>query len=48
MYSIFYVFGLLVCALAADAEILTKEQQRILLDLEEAHLTRQQAQGARG
>ena len=44
MYSIFYVIGLLVCALAADAEILTKEQQRILLDLEEAHLTRQQAQ----
>ena len=43
MSSIFYIFGLLLCALAAQAENLTKEQQRILLDLEEAHLILEQA-----
>jgi hypothetical protein len=42
MFSIFYVFALLVCALVAQAENLTKEQQRILLDLEEAHLMLEQ------
>ena len=36
MSSIFYIFGLLLCALAAQAENLTKEQQRILLDFQEA------------
>ena len=43
MSSIFYIFGLLLCALAAHAETLTKEQQRILLDLQEAHLILEQA-----
>ncbi len=43
MSSIFYLFVLLLCALAAQAENLTKEQQRILLDLKEAHLTLEQA-----
>ena len=43
MSLIFYVFGLLLCALAAQAENLTKEQQRILLDLQEAHLILEQA-----
>ena len=45
MSSIYYVYalGLLLCALSAQAKNLTKEQQRILLDLEEAHLIREQA-----
>ncbi|MCY3788308.1 MAG: hypothetical protein OXH63_05915, partial [Gemmatimonadetes bacterium] len=43
MSSIFYIFGLLLCVLAAHAENLTKEQQRILLDLQEAHLILEQA-----
>ena len=43
MSSIFYLFVLLLCALAAQAENLTKEQQRILLDLQEAHLILEQA-----
>ena len=43
MSSIYYALGLLLCALAAQAENLTKEQQRILLDLQEAHLILEQA-----
>ena len=43
MSSILYVFGLLVFALAAQSETLTKEQQRILLDFQEAHLILEQA-----
>ena len=43
MSSIFYIFGLLLCAFAAQAENLTKEQQRILLDFQEAHLILEQA-----
>ena len=43
MSSIFYIFGLLLCVLAAQAENLTKEQQRILLDFQEAHLILEQA-----
>ena len=43
MYSTFCVFILLLCAFAADAANLTKEQQHILLDLQEAHLILEQA-----
>ena len=43
MSPIYYALGLLLCALTAQAENLTKEHQRILLDLEEAHLIREQA-----
>ncbi len=39
MCSIFYGLGLLLWAFAASAETLTKEQQRIRLDIEEAHKT---------
>ena len=43
MSSIYYALGLLLYALTAQAENLTKEHQRILLNLEEAHLVREQA-----
>ena len=43
MFSLSYIFVLLFFSLASDAASLTKEQQRILLDLEEAHLTLEQA-----
>ena len=48
MSSIYYVLGLLLCVLAVHAENLTKEQQRILLDLQEAHLNSRAGQSARG
>ena len=48
MSSIYYVLGLLLCVLTAHAENLTKEQQRILLDLQEAHLILEQAKAREG